>query len=59
MKIDFEFTTAYGRFCDALWFPDNQPLPSEAELNAMKQQRLDSWIAAITAPQETAPDEVV
>lgn len=53
MKIDFEFTTQYGKFADALWFPDDQPLPSEAELNAMKQQRLDNWIAAVTAPQDT------
>ena len=53
MKIDFEFTTAYGKFADALWFPDDQPLPSEEELNAMKQQRLDNWIAVVTAPQDT------
>ncbi len=52
MKIDFEFTTAYGKFADALWFPDDQPLPSEEEINAMKQQRVDNWIATITAPQE-------
>ena len=52
MKIDFEFTTQYGKFADALWFPDDQPLPSEEELNAMKQQRLDNWIAAVTAPQD-------
>lgn len=52
MKIDFEFTTQYGKFADALWFPDDQPLPSEEEINAMKQQRVDNWIATITAPQE-------
>lgn len=52
MKIDFEFTTQYGKFADALWFPDDQPLPSEEELNAMKQQRLDNWIAAVTTPQD-------
>ena len=57
MKIDFEFTTAYGKFADALWFPDDQELPSEAELNAMKQQRLDNWIAVITAPPADAPTE--
>lgn len=52
MKIDFEFTTQYGKFADALWFPDDQPLPSEEEINAMKQQRLDNWIAIVSAPQE-------
>lgn len=50
MKIDFEFTTAYGKFADALWFPDDQPLPSEEEINAMKQQRVDNWIAIVSAP---------
>ncbi len=50
MKINFEYETQYGKFGDALWFSDDQPLPSEAEIEAMKQQRLDNWIAAITAP---------
>ena len=50
MKINFEYETAYGKFGDALWFSDDQPLPSEAEIEAMKQQRLDNWIAVITAP---------
>lgn len=59
MKIDFQFTTAYGVFADALWFSDDQPIPSEAELNAMKQERLDNWIAAITAPQEVIIEEGV
>lgn len=49
MNINFEFQTQYGKFADALWFPDGQ-LPSEAEIEAMKQQRLDNWIAVITAP---------
>lgn len=55
MKIDFEFETPYGKFADALWFPDNQPIPSDAEIEAMKQQRLNNWIALITAlPSEEA-----
>jgi hypothetical protein len=49
MKIDFEFETPYGKFADALWFPDDQ-VPSDAEIEAMKQQRLDNWLALITAP---------
>jgi hypothetical protein len=58
MKINFEYETQYGKFGDALWFPDEEPLPSEAEIEAMKQQRLDNWIAAITAPPiEEAPQE--
>jgi len=53
IKIDFEFETQYGRFADALHLPDDHNL-SGAEIAAMKQQRLDNWIAAVTAPP---PDE--
>lgn len=49
VKIDFSFETQYGKFADALWFPDDQ-VPSDSEIEAMKQQRLDNWIAVITAP---------
>ena len=57
MKIDFEFETQYGKFADALWFPDDAEIPSDAEIEALKQQRLDNWIALITAPAEEAPQE--
>jgi hypothetical protein len=49
VKIDFEFDTQYGLFRDALWLPDAHGW-SDAEIEAMKQQRLDNWIAAVTAP---------
>lgn len=52
MYIDFEFQTTYGKFSDALWFPEGEELPSDTEIEAMKQQRLNDWIAAITTPQE-------
>ena len=55
MKIDFEFETAYGKFADALWFSDDEPLPSDTEITALKHQRLGSWIAAICV----VPTEVV
>lgn len=51
MKIEFSFTTRYGTFADALWFPDDQ-VPDEATIEAMKQQRLDNWITCITTPQD-------
>jgi len=57
MKIDFSFDTQYGRFSDALHFGDE--VPSDAEIEAMKQARLDNWIAAITAPSEEVPVEEV
>lgn len=49
MKIDFEFDTQYGKFCDALNFEDDA-IPSDADIEAMKQQRLANWIAVVTAP---------
>ena len=56
MKIDFEFQTAYGNFADALHFPDDQ-VPSAEEIEAMKQKRLDNWLALITAASEQSPVE--
>ena len=55
MQIVFEFETQWGKFCDALHFEDDA-VPDEATIAAMKQERLDNWIAVITAP--TAPDLV-
>lgn len=46
MKIDFEFDTPYGLFCDALHFADDE-LPSQEIIESMKQQRLDNWLALI------------
>jgi hypothetical protein len=58
MKIDFEFETPYGKFADALHFNDDEPLPSDAEIEAMKQQRLDNWVALVSyvAPEEPLVD---
>jgi len=49
MKIDFEFDTQYGVFRDALHLDDNNTL-TQAEIDAMKQARLNAWIAVVTAP---------
>jgi hypothetical protein len=49
MKIDFEFETQWGKFCDALHFEDDA-VPDEATIAAMKQERLDNWMAIISAP---------
>lgn len=49
IKIDFSFDTPHGRFADALHLLDDHGL-SDAEIEAMKQQRLNNWIAIITAP---------
>ncbi|MGV0954684.1 MAG: hypothetical protein ACOYBR_10260 [Fluviibacter sp.] len=53
MKIDFQFDSKYGTFSDALHLADDHGL-TDAEIDAMKQDRLANWIAVIEAP---APEE--
>ena len=55
MQIVFEVETQHGKFCDALYFEDNG-VPDDATIEAMKQERVDNWIAFVTAPP--APDYV-
>jgi hypothetical protein len=50
LQIIFTFQTKYGVFRDALWLPSDHGLTDE-EINAMKQQRLENWFAAVEAPQ--------
>ena len=56
MKIDFEFQTEHGLFRDALHLPDNHSL-SEEQLQAMKEQRRDAWIAVVSAPPVEEPEQ--
>lgn len=58
MKIDFEFDTPHGLFRDALHLPDDHTFTDE-EIQAMKQQRVNNWIAVVTAPpaEEITPTE--
>jgi hypothetical protein len=53
MKIDFEFDTTHGLFRDALHVPDDHAF-TDLEIETMKQQRVNDWIAMIT----TVPIEV-
>lgn len=46
IKIDFEFSTSYGTFRDALYLPEDHGL-SDTEITALKQQRLDNWLAFV------------
>lgn len=55
IKIDFEFQAQYGVFRDALYLPDDHGL-SDAEIDALKQQRFDNWLAIVT-PQEPVNGE--
>lgn len=57
-EIIFEFDTKYGLYRDALYFPDDQPLPDDSVIEAMKQERVNNWIAFIeAAQQEEIPPE--
>ena len=51
MYINFEFDTEYGPYRDSLLLPDDHNY-TEIELEDMKLQRLNSWIAIITTPSE-------
>lgn len=51
MKIDFTKTDGTYTLSDALVLPDDVTY-SDEEIEAMKQQRFDNWIAIITAPSE-------
>ena len=59
IKIDFSFPSPHGTFSDALHLEDDHGL-TQAEIDAMQQQRYDNWIAVITAPptEETPSEEV-
>ena len=56
IKIDFEFDSPYGVFRDALHLPDDHSL-SEAQIEALKQERLDNWLAILSMPQEPVDGE--
>ena len=49
VKINFEYSTAYGVFRDALHLPEDHDM-TDAALDALKEQRRDNWIAIVSAP---------
>jgi hypothetical protein len=51
MEIDFEFTTPYGVFRDALHLPEDHTFTDE-QIAAMKQERLDNWLFVVENPPE-------
>ena len=48
-KIDIEVDTPHGVFRDALYLQPNHGLSGQ-QIDALKQARVDNWIAAVTAP---------
>lgn len=49
IKIDFEFETPHGKFADALHLLDDHTF-TDAEIQAMKEQRRDNWIYIVENP---------
>lgn len=54
MQIRFSFETKYGTFSDALNLPDDHTF-TDAEINLMKEQRRDNWVAYIDSTQIDNP----
>ena len=46
MQIRFTFETQYGPFSDALYLDEDHTF-TEAEVEAMKQERLTNWLAVV------------
>jgi len=51
IQIIFKSDTEHGRFQDALWFTESEYNATTQEaINIKKQERIDKWIAVVTAP---------
>jgi hypothetical protein len=57
-KIIFEFTTKYGVYRDALYLPVDHAY-TDAEINSMKKERVQNWIAMVEAPPQEVLEEPV
>lgn len=57
MKIDFEFSTPYGKFTDALYLADDHSFTPD-EIAAMQQERLANWLDAVENPPPS-PSEII
>ena len=55
IKIDFTKTDGIYTLRDALHLPDDHTL-TDADIEAMKQERFDKWVAVITAPEVPVVD---
>lgn len=58
LKIPFEVETPYGPYRDTLYFIEGE-IPSDEEIEQIKLDRVDNWIAVITAPIMEMPGQVI
>ena len=49
IKIDFQKSQGLATFSDAIYLPDDHTF-TEAEIEAIKQERFDTWLAIINPP---------
>jgi hypothetical protein len=54
----FEIATEHGLYRDALNLPDDHSF-TDTEIEAMKQERVNNWVAFITAANLSSEDEVL
>ena len=59
MKIEFEVQTEYGLYRDALYFPDDQPLPDDTVIEAMKQERVNAWVDIMKNPPPSVEQYII
>lgn len=58
VQVLFTEDTDYGQFTDALYFTqDEYALLLPNDIEAMKQSRIDNWIAVITMPSPDISDD--
>jgi heme/copper-type cytochrome/quinol oxidase subunit 2 len=50
INIDFTKTDGVYTLQDALWLEDDH-IFTDAQIEAMKQERFDNWVAIITTPE--------
>jgi hypothetical protein len=55
IKIDFEQETRHGTYRDAITLPDDHTFTQE-QIEAMKQQRVDNWVAYMDNPPQPEPE---
>lgn len=55
IKIDFERGEEPMIFRDALYLPDDHTM-TDVEIEALKQQRYENWIALVNATSEAPVD---
>ena len=51
VQLNFTVDTPYGQYSDALYFPlDQWATTTQEQIDTMKQERVDNWIAVVTQP---------